>query len=63
MARLRIDELYGKTNDRRESRVIEIRRKPSSIQSTAGHVKPGGNMGGPPSKPKYYPVTDRVIVL
>ena len=29
------------------------------IQSTAGHVKPGGNMGGPSSKPKYYPVTDR----
>ena len=30
----------------------------SQFQSTAGHVKPGGNMGGPPSKPKYYPVTD-----
>ena len=30
----------------------------SCIQSTAGHVKPGGNMGGPSSKPKYYPVTD-----
>ena len=35
----------------------------SCIQSTAGHVKPGGNMGGPPSKPKYYPATDSVIVL
>ena len=31
----------------------------SCIQSTAGHVKPGGKTGGPPSKPKYYPVTDR----
>ena len=30
-----------------------------SIQSTAGHVKPGGNVGGPSSKPKYYSVTDR----
>ena len=30
----------------------------SCIQSTAGHVKPGGKTGGPPSKPKYYPVTD-----
>ena len=30
----------------------------SWIQSTAGHVKPGGKTGGPPSKPKYYPVTD-----
>ena len=34
----------------------------SRIQSTAGHVEPGGNMGGPPSKPKYYPVTDSEIV-
>ena len=32
----------------------------SRIQSTAGHVKPGGKMGGPPSKPKYYSVTDSV---
>ena len=31
----------------------------SRIQSTAGHVKPGGKMGGPSSKPKYYLVTDR----
>ena len=31
----------------------------SRIQSTAGHVKPGGKTGGPPSKPKYYLVTDR----
>ena len=28
------------------------------IQSTAGHVKPGGKTGGPPSKPKYYLMTD-----
>ena len=36
---------------------------PSSwIQSTAGHVKPGGKLGGPPSKPKYYLVTDRGAV-
>ena len=31
----------------------------SWIQSTAGHVKPGGKRGGPSSKPKYYLVTDR----
>ena len=30
------------------------------IQSTARHVKPGRNTGGPPSNPKYYPVTDSV---
>ena len=35
------------------------REIPTWIQSTAGHVKPGGKMGGPPSKPKYYLVTDR----
>ena len=29
------------------------------IQSTAGHEEPRGKQGGPPSKPKYYPVTDR----
>ena len=33
-----------------------------SIQSTAGHVKPGGTEGGPPSKPKYYLMTDRGAV-
>ena len=29
------------------------------IQSTTGHVLPGGKQGGPPPKAKYYPVTDR----
>ena len=28
------------------------------IQSTAGHEESRGKMGGPPSKPKYYPMTD-----
>ena len=40
-----------------ERRVVLVR-----IQSTAGHVKPGGNTGGPPSKPKYYLMTDRGAV-
>jgi hypothetical protein len=26
--------------------------------STLGHVKPGGNLGGPSSKAKYYLLTD-----
>ena len=30
--------------------------------STAGHVKPGGNQGGPPSNPEYSPVTDSARV-
>ena len=29
-----------------------------SIQSTYGAVKPVGKPGGPPSKPKYYLMTD-----
>jgi hypothetical protein len=29
-----------------------------SILSTTGHEKPGRNLGGPPSKAKYYMVTD-----
>ena len=42
-----------------DSPVRENRERPVSIQSTAGHVKPGGKTGGPPSKPKYYLMTDR----
>ena len=34
-----------------------------SIQSTTRHEKPCGKPGGPPSKPKYEPVTDSVEVL
>ncbi len=30
------------------------------IQSTTGHVKPCGKQEGPPSKAKYYLVTDSV---
>ena len=30
-----------------------------SLTSTTRHEKPGGNMGGPPPKAKYYLVTDR----
>ena len=37
---------------------MQKRRKASRIQSTAGHEKPGGKSGGPPSKPKYYLMTD-----
>ena len=56
-------EWYGKANRRRWK---SCKRKVDSadcIQSTAGHVKPGGNTGGPSSKPKYYSVTDREEVL
>ena len=36
-----------------ENRFLLVR-----IQSTAGHVKPRGKLGGPPSNPKYYLMTD-----
>ena len=45
-----------------ESPVFEKRVKSAEIQSTAGHVKPRGKPGGPPSKPKYYLMTDRGAV-
>ena len=32
--------------------------QPSGIPSTAGHVKPRGNLGGPPPKAKYSLATD-----
>ena len=39
-------------------RIAPARRHPS----TAGHVKPGGKLGGPPSNPEYSPVTDSAPV-
>ena len=50
----------GKHTIEGDSPVCEKRFELVSIQSTAGHVKPGGNVGGPPSKPKYSLVTDSV---
>jgi hypothetical protein len=41
-----------------ESPVRKILRHPRVSPSTTGHVKPCGNLGGPSSKAKYYPVTD-----
>ena len=45
-----------------ESPVSEKRVLSAAFQSTAGHVKPCGKLGGPPSKPKYYLMTDRGAV-
>ena len=41
-----------------ESLVGEKQLTPEPTPSTAGHVEPGGKQGGPPSKAKYYLVTD-----
>ena len=46
-----------------ESLVDERRMDPSSIQSISGHVESGEKKGGPPSKPKYYLMTDSGAVL
>ena len=46
-----------------ESPVDEMREGSGRIQSTAGHEESRGKTGGPPSKPKYYLMTDRGAVL
>ena len=52
----------GRPSIEGERPVGEKRVVSAGIQSTAGHVKPGGKTGGPPSKPKYYLMTDRGAV-
>ena len=48
--------------DRVRAPYAKPRRAPGGILSTAGHVKPGGKQGGPPSNPKYSPLTDSAPV-
>ena len=55
--------VLGKPIIERESRVGERERTLSSIQSITGHVESGEKTGGPPSKPKYYLMTDSGEVL
>ena len=45
-----------------ESPVVERDRTSVVIPSSARHVEPGVNSGGPPPKAKYYWTTDSVIV-
>ena len=53
----------GRHTEEGESPVDENLQLADSYTSTTGHVKSRGNMGGPSSKPKYYPMTDREQVL
>ena len=46
-----------------ESPVNEKRRETNSIHSISGHEESGEKTGGPPSKPKYYLMTDSEAVL
>ena len=45
-----------------DSPVGEKLRPFDVFPSTAGHVEPGANLGGPPPKAKYKHATDSVIV-
>ena len=45
-----------------ESPVPETEERRERYLSTAGHVKPRGNPGGPSSKAKYSPMTDSELV-
>ena len=53
----------GSRTGESESLVDESEKQLVRFQSTAGHVKSRGKTGGPPSKPKYYPMTDSEAVL
>ena len=53
----------GSPTKESESLVGEMRRAISGIQSIIGHVESDEKTGGPPSKPKYYLMTDSGAVL
>ena len=53
----------GKLIKEGENPVGKTTKQAISILSTIGHVESDGNTGGPPSKPKYYLMTDSVEVL
>ena len=53
----------GSPTEGSESLVGETGVRVSGIQSISGHVESGENTGGPPSKPKYYLMTDSGEVL
>ena len=50
--------VLGKPAEESESLVSESTIEPVGIRSTARHVEPCGKAEGPPSKAKYYSVTD-----
>ena len=53
----------GRPTEGSDSLVGETRREASSILSITEHVEFGKKTGGPPSKPKYYLMTDSGEVL
>ena len=53
----------GRPTGESDSLVGETQREINSILSITEHVEFGKNTGGPPSKPKYYLMTDSGAVL
>ena len=53
----------GRSTEEGESPVTETESRLRGIQSTRGHEESARKTGGPPSKPKYYLVTDSGAVL
>ena len=53
----------GRPTIESDSLVGETRREINSILSITEHVEFGKKSGGPPSKPKYYLMTDSGEVL
>ena len=53
-----VQEFGSRTDGGRKIFVREKMIKPRRHQSRTGHVESGLKPGGPPPKPKYYPVTD-----
>ena len=53
----------GKPTEESESLVGETNFEMDCIQSIYRHVESVEKTGGPPSKPKYYLMTDSVEVL
>ena len=51
-----------RTTGEGESPVSEKSKASDVLLSTTGHEKSCGNLGGPSSKAKYYPVTDSELV-
>ena len=60
--RIMLGEASGKSHHREWKSRIRKRMKWASILSRTGHVKSCLNLGGPPSKSKYYLLTDSVPV-
>ena len=53
----------GRPTEGSDSLVAETEESVSGILSISGHVESGEKKGGPPSKPKYYLMTDSGAVL